>query len=94
MEMKFILQNFGYCQGLTIDVCRIRTYAYFYWHTHVIGHAYIYGYDHFYLIIESFQNFAGSYNFILFKKLTAIYLTFNLFCPWKRHILYFYIRFK
>ena len=57
-------------QYLTIDICCICTYAYFYWCTHDFGHAYVDTYGHFSpMVFLSFQNFSGSYNFIMFKNL-------------------------
>ena len=34
-------------QGSTIGVHGVRVYAYFYWHTHDFGHAYVVTYAHF-----------------------------------------------
>ena len=42
----------GRGQGLTIGICRIHTYTYFYWRTHDFGHAYIDAYAHFFPIIR------------------------------------------
>ena len=40
------------------------------WHTHDFGYAYVNAFAHFFpMIFKSFQNFSGSYNFILFKNL-------------------------
>ena len=57
-------------QVSTIGVRHARLYAYFYWPMHDFGHAYVDTYVHFFpVIFQSFQNFSGSYNSILFKNL-------------------------
>ena len=57
-------------QGFTNGICRRCTYAYFYYRMHDFEHAYIDMYAHFFpMVFESFQNFSGFYNFILFKNL-------------------------
>ena len=63
-------------QGSTIGVRRVCTYAYFYWCTHKFGHSYVDTYAHFFrMIFSSFQNFSGSYNFILLKTYCLICLS-------------------
>ena len=54
-------------QGSTNDVHRVRTYTYFYWHTHDFEHAYIDKYARFFPIFN-FQNLV-CYSFILFTNL-------------------------
>ena len=77
-------------QGSTIGVRRVCTYAYFYWRTHKFGHSYVDTYAHFFrMIFSSFQNFSGSYNFILLKNLLL-----DLFVPEKNRFFTACICFK
>ena len=68
-------------QGSTIGIHWLCTYAYFYWGTHDFGHAYAHIYAQFFpMIFKNFQNFSGSYNFIMFKNLLLyIWTLINLF---------------
>ena len=57
-------------QSLTIGICRVHIYAYFYWHMHDFGHEYVETYAYiFSTFFLSFQNLSSFYNFILFKNL-------------------------
>ena len=79
-------------QGLTIHVCHVQMYAYFYWRTCDFGHAYIDMYAHFFpMIFES----SGSYNFLLFKNLMLyIRTSINFFALWRDRFFTVYISFQ